>query len=264
MKRLVIAAAALLSLALLPGSSHAFHHGIQYVRVPIIPGGCTGGSVGFGVTGFGFTGFGVPATGFGVPGFTGFGVPATGFGVPGFTGFGVPGFTGFGTTANAQGVFDQFILPLLLQRFAGGGSGGGTTATLTDAQIKSLADLITTQGGIKDLDLKVADLNKMMRALLKAQKVAVPDVVPPIGPPFTMNAPTSSPASEKLRSEFNALIAEIEAKQAGSKAAAAAPPREPDRLRAEFQALLAEIEAKQAAQGKSEPTSASPVVAGSR
>jgi hypothetical protein len=292
MKRLVITAAALLGLTLLPGSSHAWHHGVQYVRVPIMPVGTApvggfglgvpAGGFSFGVPAGGFS-FGVPAAGFGVPaaGF-GFGVPAGGFsfGVPagGFSfgvpaggySFGVPsgfGASGFGTSADAQGVLDQILLPLLLQRLggaiSGGGSGGGgARVTMSDADIKKLADAITSQGGIKDLQGKVADIDKILRALIKQKfpDVKVPDAVPPIG----MNAPQSSPVVEGLRADFRALAAEIEARQAGPKTTPVAAPRESEKLRKEFQAIVAEIEAAQAAQARTESATTNRVVVGGR
>jgi hypothetical protein len=173
----------------------------------------------------------------------------------------VSGATNLASSADAQGLFDQFILPMLLQRFlSGGGGGGGTTRlSLNDTDIKKISDSIFSQSGLKDVSLKLENIEKIVRAHAKSAGVKVPDAVPPI----SMSIPASSPATEELRAEFRTLVDQIEAKQASTKAASVASPNKTERLRAEFQSLVAEIEAKQTVKRKAESPN-SPVVAGAK
>jgi hypothetical protein len=259
MKRAVSAVAAVLALATLAGDARAHHPCLRYAGMPVYGGGgfSMGYSYGVPAMGYGYS-LGVPAYGysygFGAPAF-GFGAPALGYGAPAMTLSLTPGYSmgGFGTGADAQGVFDQILLPLLLRQFLGGGgiSGGGMRVQLSDADVKKLGDAISNSSRLNTVAVRLDNQDKRIKAIMKKLDVADPPDIVPVPP---QSAAPVTPGSDLHRAELRAVLAEVDRKQAAMKADAVAAGAETDRQRAELRSILAEVEAKQGTFPKADTT----------
>jgi hypothetical protein len=241
MNRLVAAVAAFAVVGV--GSVHAHHY--NYVKVPVYPASV----VGVPATGFSTFSYGVPAFGFGTSAF-GFGTSAFGFGAPAF-GFSTAtptlslslnpslGLLGGGmSAADAQGLLDNYLLPLLLRQLMGGGGVGGGRVNITDDQIKKLADAIFTQSELKGVPTRLANVEKLLKAYIKATK-------PELLPKDETSRLSPSPESQRLRAEFQSRLQAIKAKQATWQAGTTAA-KAPKDERARFLEMLARIKARQA------------------
>ncbi len=283
MTRILVPVAALVGLLVTAPPAWAFHpfkHHCApygYAKVPLAPafgapmGFATGGAFGYSApfaTGFGFsapltTGFSfgvLPSQGFG------FGVtPGLAFG----SGFSlVPnaglsyGFGGVPFGADAQGVFDQFILQMLLQRLGGGG-GGGQTLRLTDKEIQNLADQVVTKMRIKPTQDSVDNIEKILRALVRQKfpEVRVPDAVPPIPEGQSLLPP---PVDDSARPGFAAVATESRAIYVAARPPQVGPPPASVTARPAadgFAAVAAAARARKAAEATTPATTAVSAVA---